>query len=367
MIDLLNFGCLVYPMYDVIIVGGGIAGAYLASKLDGLNVLLIEKNKNIVPKDSGIVSKDFLEFFDKKFVKNNIDKMDAFSPSGYTFTLQSSSPYAYILKREIFAKYLRIQAKKSAEIVHATAEEVKFEKDRVVVKTTAGVYEGKMVVGADGGNSLVRRAAGIEPPRLSLGIMIRSRNNLQGNINVFFNKYFSPDFFSWVIPQNNEYGLISSVRPREYLMYFQRKMFLPEGHIYASLIPTGYVRSYKNRMLLVGDAAGQNKPLTGGGIMFSLRAAEHAASILTDGKYDANHLWAYEMLWKKDFAWEIDKQFLARMLYRKLTNRQLDKIFLEIGPEISRLDEFDYDKFSSSMSKFPKMKMAKALITLFGL
>jgi flavin-dependent dehydrogenase len=198
--------------------------------------------------------------------------------------------------------------------------------------------------------------------------MIKTKNNLQGNINVFFNKYFSPDFFSWIIPQNNEYGLISSVRPREYLMYFQRKIYLPDGHIYAYLIPTGYTKSYANRTILVGDAAGQNKPLTGGGIMFGLKAANYAAAVIKDAfetdSYDENHLWPYEMLWmwKKDFGWEIDKQFLARMFYRRLTNKQLDKIFLEIGPEISKLDDFDYDKFSTAAGKMSKKKMARAAL-----
>jgi flavin-dependent dehydrogenase len=296
--------------------------------------------------------------------------MDAFSPSGYTFTLHSRTPYAFILKRETFAKYLYSKAKKRAKIVHETVTAIKYEKDMVKVATTGGQYEGKVIVGADGAHSMVRKAARLSSPILSLGIMIRTKNDLQGNINVFFNKYFSPDFFAWIIPQNNEYGLISSVRPRDYLNYFQKKLYLPGGKIYAYLIPTGYVKSYANRTILVGDSAGQNKPLTGGGIMFGLKSAGYAATAIKgafeEEKFDENHLWPYEMMWKKDIAWEIDKQFLARMFYRRLTNAQLDKIFLEIGQEISKLDEFDYDKFSTVVSRFPKMKLFNLMkIALF--
>jgi flavin-dependent dehydrogenase len=353
-------------MFDVIIVGGGITGAYLAGRL-GLDVLLIEKNREIVTKDSGIVSKDFLDFFDKKLIKKPITRMDVFSPSGFTFTLHSPEPYAYILKRELFSKYLISKAKKNAKIIYGTVTNVKYEKDRVIVQTTSGTFEGKLIVGADGANSIVRKAAGIESPRLSVGLMVKTKN-LQGNINVFLNKYFSPDFFSWIIPHNDEYGLITGIRPREYLNYFKRKLYLPDGKIHAHLIPTGYTKSYANRTLLVGDAAGQNKPLTGGGIMFGLRAARCAEIAIRDafelGSVDKNHLWPYEMMWKKDFAWEIDKQFLVRMLYRRLTNRQIDKLFLDIGPEISRMTEFDYDKISSSI-KIPKMKMLRAIKTVF--
>src|SRR3989344_3298295 len=268
-------------MYDIIIVGGGVAGCCLASKLSGLNVLLIEKNKKVMLKNSGIVSKDFLDFFDSRLVKDEIHRMDAISPGGRVFTLNTPTPFAYIIKRTLFSKYLRVNAKKNAKIVYENVLGVTYG-DCVTVHTTGGSFQGRIVIGADGTNSVVRRYAGIQRPFLYLGIMIKTLNKLDGDINVFFNKHFSPDFFSWIIPQNNEYGTISSVRPREYLKHFEKKMFLPGGQTFAYLIPAGYVRSYANMTMLVGDSCGQNKPLTGGGIMFGLKAASYAALALED-------------------------------------------------------------------------------------
>ncbi len=358
-------------MYDVIIVGGGVAGCYLASRLSGLNVLLIEKNKKVTLKDSGIVSKDFLEFFDSKLIKNEISSMEAISPSGRSFKLSNSEPFAYILKRTLFTKYLRTIAKRNAKIIYENVLGVTYS-DFVTVHTTGGAHQGKIVIGSDGANSVVRRYAKISRPFLSLGIMVKTRTKLDGEINVFFNKHFSPDFFSWIIPHNNEYGTISSVRPREYLRHFEQKQFLPGGDILAYLIPTGYVRSYDNRTLLIGDACGQNKPLTGGGIMFGLKASCYAASTLEEafekGRFDGKILKRYEDMWKRDFAHEIDKQFLVRMLYRRLTNRDIDKIFIEIGPEIEKLRNFDYDKFSGAWVKLPKLKLMKlAIRTAIGM
>src|SRR3989338_3946811 len=106
-------------MYDVIIVGGGIAGCYLASRLHGLNVLLIEKDKKVTLKDSGIVSADFLQFFSKAPIKTEIHRMDVFSPSGNSFTIYDNRPFAYILKREAFGSYLRKLASRNAEIIYA--------------------------------------------------------------------------------------------------------------------------------------------------------------------------------------------------------------------------------------------------------
>ncbi|HLC67621.1 MAG TPA: NAD(P)/FAD-dependent oxidoreductase [archaeon] len=354
-------------MYDVIIVGGGIAGCYLASRLGGLNVLLIEKDKKVTLKDSGIVSRDFLEFFSKKFVKTGITRMNLFSPSGKSFTLYGKEPFAYILRREAFGRYLRSIARK-ADIVYEAVTGVEYFEDFVRVTTTGGSYEGKVVVGADGAGSAVRKAAGIESPQLSLGMMVHTAAKLHGNIDVFFDKRYSPDFFTWIIPQNNEYGIMSMSRPRERLKFFAREHYLPHGRITAHMIPTGYVKSYVHRTLLVGDSAGQNKPLTGGGIMFGLRAAAYASSVLRAGNYSIGGLSRYEKLWKRDFGWEIDKQFLARTFYKKFTNKQLDRIFTELGPEIEKLSGFDYDKFSGSWIRLPKIKLLKiAVSTLAGI
>ena len=94
-----------------------------------------------------------------------------------------------------------------------------------------------------------------------------------------------------------------------------------------------------------------------------MKAAIYAATTISDTfdreRFDATHLKQYESMWKRDFAWEIDKQFLVRMLYRRLTNKQIDKIFLQLGPSIEKLNNFDYDKFSKTWIKMPKIAMLK--------
>ena len=57
-------------MYDVIIAGSGIAGSTIARGLGELDVLVLEKNKKAAPKDSGIVSRRFLEHYDRKFIRH---------------------------------------------------------------------------------------------------------------------------------------------------------------------------------------------------------------------------------------------------------------------------------------------------------
>jgi flavin-dependent dehydrogenase len=354
-------------IYDAIVVGGGVAGSYIASQLRG-EVLLIEKNRKIVPKDSGIVSKRFLKLIPdgRQLIKFNIKKIECTSPSGLTFCLKSEEPFAYILKRRSFSQFLLSKAKKNADIAREMVQSVHFFNDHVAVKTNEGSYNTKMVIGCDGSNSVVRKSMGIESPRLALGIMVKTPRRMEGEINVFFNKYFSSDFFSWIIPMNREYGTITAIRPRAYFDYFKKNMYLPPGVMYANMIPYTYTKSYSERAILVGDACGQNKPLTGGGIIFSLLAAQHAIQIANDAieenRFDGNFLGYYESYWKKELAWEIEKQFLLRSIYRKMTNKEIDELFERIGPHIEALRDFDYDKFSMAWSRLPKLKLIETIV-----
>jgi flavin-dependent dehydrogenase len=351
-------------MRDIIIVGAGTAGSFLASRLKNKDLLILEKNRKIVLRDSGIVSADFKKFFpEKKLIEEEIREMIAKSPTR-EFSLKSEKPFAYILKRIRFAKYLRNSAKKNAEIKYEFAEKIIYEKSRVRVLTNKGEHEAKMIVGADAGYSVVRRSIGIKDPKMFLGLMVRARVKLD-KIEVFFNKHYSPDFFSWAIPKK-EYGLITSIRPNEHLKYFQTAMNFPEGKKYAYPVPMGYTKSFAHRTLLIGDACGQVKPLSGGGIMFSLRAALHAQRAIEEAfnrkRFDKRILSLYEKSWRKEFGKEIKNQLIFRRIYRKMSNKDIDSFFKDFGPGIEIIKDFDYDFLSISAKKLPKTKLVKHAI-----
>lgn len=352
--------------HDVIVVGGGVGGLHLAGKLKGLDVLVLERNRRVTLRDSGIVSTHFSEFFrNTGLVKDRIKHMELLSQKE-TINIRTSRPFAYILKREEFTKHLRKKAAKNAEIRYENVTGVEHSGGGVTVRTGMHEYRCKIVVGSDGFNSIVRRSVKIKDPQFCIGIMVIGSRPKEKGIKVFFNKHYSPDFFSWIIPQNREYGIISGIRPKEYLDFFRKKESLEDGRIYSYPIPVGSTRSFSTNTVLLGDACGQVKPLTGGGIMFSLRASAHAAHVIgkafDENRFDERQLKKYESLWKRDFGCEIQKQMLFRRMYRLMTNREIDGMFTEFKAALENLDYFDYDRFSNAWVKMPKTRLIKAAI-----
>ncbi|MBI2971138.1 MAG: NAD(P)/FAD-dependent oxidoreductase [Candidatus Aenigmarchaeota archaeon] len=350
-------------MHDVIIVGSGVAGGYLAQKLEGLDVLVVEKSKDASLKDSGIVSSRFFDFVRVgRLVEHEITEMRAVAPSGNSFYLRSEKPFAYLLDRLELSRFLMKGAARSAEMAFEMVKDVEYFKSHVHVTTNEGSYDARMVVGADGALSKVRKSMGISPPgKMYAGMFVRSQEPVGEGVDVFFNKYYSPDFFSWTIGQNREYGLITSIRPAEYLDYFRGHQGLPEGTLRSYLVPAGFTRSYGDRALLVGESCGQVKPISGGGIVFSLVAARHAARVIREAfandRFDARMLGNYERLWRGELSWEIRLQLLVRNAYRWLTNKDIEKLFRDFGPRIEDARGFDYDHLSGIVSGLPKWKL----------
>ena len=80
--------------------------------------------------------------------------------------------------------------------------------------------------------------------------------------------------------------------------------------------------------MVVGDAAGQVKPTTGGGIYYALLASEIAADTLHKAllrnDLSATRLGSYEKEWKSLLSQEIEIGYSARRIFEVLGDRQMD-------------------------------------------
>ena len=90
-------------------------------------------------------------------------------------------------------------------------------------------------------------------------------------------------------------------------------------------------RTFSDRLLVVGDAAGQVKPTTGGGIYFGLLCADIVADTLhralASDDLSARGLASYERGWRRKLGRELKVEYYARMFYERLNDRQIDRLF----------------------------------------
>jgi len=355
-----------YLMYDVIIVGAGIAGSVLGDILikEGLDVLIIEKNENIKI-DSGIVAaRNIDKVILKKHIKKYVRGMSFISPSGITVSLRCKSPFACILKRRFFGRYVRNKVK--SHIVFENVIDVKWKNFFVEVITDNNIYYSKIVIGCDGACSIVRKKMSlydnsITNPNIVFGALSFDKIK-SGDIKIYFNKEFSTDFFSWSIPSNNEYGLISNNNPYRYMEFFSKKIgFSLENSVYYP-IAVGSISSFTDRALLVGESAGYTKPITGGGIDFAITSAKLSSTVIMDAikfkKYDKKHLSRYNYLCRGCFGKEIEKQLFLRKIYSKINNTQIDELFTIIKKDVEKISFIeDYIELSNITKNISKGKL----------
>jgi len=110
--------------------------------------------------------------------------------------------------------------------------------------------------------------------------------------------------------------------------------------------------SYADRVLAVGEAAGQVKTTTAGGIYYGMLGAEMAASVLDDaldaGRLDAGSLSVYEEMWRARLGPEIDMGLRLQEAVRELEDHEIDRVFgaLQngVGRMVRRVVRFDWHR-----------------------
>jgi len=130
-------------------------------------------------------------------------------------------------------------------------------------------------------------------------------------------------------------------------------------------------RTYGERLLVIGDAAGQVKPTSGGGIYYGLLGADIAArtlhQALADGDLSARRLAQYQRGWRKRLGRELKTGYWARKLFERLSDRQIDRIFdivkaNGIDEALLKAEDLSFDWHSQTILRLMGYQMvAKAM------
>lgn len=348
--------------YDVVVVGAGPTGATasrMASRY-GARTLLCEEHGEIgTPvRCAGLISKEGFQAlsFCKDTILKEVYGALIYAPNGECISIGGDQTRAYVVDRKKLDMELVKKATQEGVHLKTGAKAVDRNNKCLVVAVNGKKVNIKspLVIGADGPFSQVAKWAGLPTPRKHIyGIqaVIGAKPRRTGFVEGYLSNQIAPGFFGWVIPYGKGFvlaglGTTSSYKQslRELLdnfLNFRFSMRINQAEeLTAGPIPIGYAkRTVVDETLIVGDAAGQAKPTSGGGIYTGTYCARIAGKIAA--KYALNKglsphfLKNYESRWKKALGKELNFGFKAHQLLNYLTDKDLNRIIAIINePEI---------------------------------
>jgi geranylgeranyl reductase family protein len=349
---------------DVIVVGGGPAGAMAAMTLAarGVSTLLLDKKR--FPRDKpcggGIrygVYRRFPELADylrTAVAIHEIRKVRMEGPSGASVLAESDEPFYLTLRRTEFDAALLARARDvGAEVLEAVrVSDLAFSSDGVTVRSVDGrAFTAKIVIAADGVNTVVARQVGLGEgfPEGALAIDTMEETDLaelaSADPETMYVAYGYRGYpgYGYVFPKRHHVDagvgfLLSFFKaklggaPYEHHARFvedARRRGVVHGrsnpkNFRAYRLPLGgpLARTYADRVLVCGDAAGFVNGYTGEGIYHAMvtgqLAAETAADALARGQCGAAALAAYEARWRREIGRELaDSLRIQRRLFAR--------------------------------------------------
>jgi len=353
-----------------VVVGGGPSGSTAAYELAraGHTVLLTEEHPRIGQpvQCAGLVSSRVLDLAGSRdMVLHEVRGATVWSPSMRPLRFAAPETRAYVISREGLDRHLADRAASAgAEVRTGWRFREHHSRDprgplKLRFRTPEGEQEvrARLVIGADGVTSEVARSFRLRRPVEILPAYeaeIPVPDSTRDEVEIYLGQRVSPGLFGWWIPDGfggARVGLaIRPYRDRTARDYFavlldrvSRRYGRPTGSpvgIVVAGIPIGTVPHIAgDRVLLVGDAAGQVKPVSGGGIYTGMRGALLASRVaqqaLAQDTIQPEDLSPYEDLWKQEFGAEFERALLLRRIFLGLRDEQLERV-LEVLSE-SRL------------------------------
>jgi len=342
------------PLYDVAVIGGGPVGSYVAYRLAevGYGVVVLEQHKRLGEQVccTGIIGQECVSSFavEDNVILRQANSARLFSPSGKLLRLWREEPQAYIIDRVAFdvAMASRAQDKGAEYILNSLVRDIEVRGDRVRVEATCREerlnFEARVIVIATGFGSRLPEQLGLgKVSDFVMGAQAEVETTGIDEVEVYFGQEIAPGFFAWLVPtspQRARVGLLSRHSPRLYLrklipsLLAQGKIASAEAELSYGGIPLKpLARTYSERVVVVGDAAGQVKPTTGGGIYYGLLCAQIAANnlqrALQADDLSLRSLAGYEREWKKKLGRELRISYWARKFYERLSDKQIDRMF----------------------------------------
>jgi len=331
--------------YDLIVVGSGPSGCRTAQIVakQGYKVLVVEEHAEAgVPTQcTGFVSEKIGKIPDEIIV-NKIG-VAKFVSEGKSFDIKVKEPMQ-LMDRCAFDKFVYRDAFDAGVEFKFSTRFAGYEKisGGLRVKTSAGNFETKMLVGADGPNSSVAKAANLkQPDNVLFLVQVRAKGHYNpGVAELWFGSDVAPGNFAWIVPESDSIarvGLMTNTHPKIFFeKFFASRLGYSlnedDGRITDRLGDTiryGLIeKSASDNVLLVGDAAAQVKPFSAGGLVYGQIGARCAGGAviksLSENSFSEKFLREnYDKKWKAELGKGIKKGMMFKKIFEKIQDKPL--------------------------------------------
>ena len=326
---------------DCVVVGGGPAGAraiYELSKIS-TNIALIDYRETLGDKlCTGIIGTECVEKYgiDNNIIYQEADSADIINPAKDIFHLKSEKPKAYIIDRVQYVQNLINKAKNNnAKIIcKYRVTGIDQTENKVAItysnkKEEKVIYSKSIILASGLENKLINdfNIAPLKKENILNGSQLKIKSkypNVISNTKVFIGSNYGFQGFGWIVPTSNDellIGVLARDKSKKIITEFislvtkTYNIIINESdkkNIKSWGIPIKPLeKTYDNRLLVVGDAEGLVKPITGGGIYYSQISAEIAVKTIKHAleinNFNCEVMANYQQKWEKQIGDEITR------------------------------------------------------------
>lgn len=375
-------------LYDVAVIGAGPAGsvcAYLTAKA-GLSTIVLEEHAEagLFVNCTGIIGQEAFRRLNlpTEPILSSLQSILFYAPSGRFFRYDPGQPLAHVVDRHRFDQAL-------AEMALSEGARYRFGVHVRLIRVDPHAVElrreeddpepisSKVAVIATGFGSNLPSQVGLQGPK-AIVYGAQAEVEMEGlhEVEIYLGRAVAPEAFAWVVPLQPGRARVGLIAAKKAPYHFQNllthpairdRIRTPQPKMLLSPVPTEPIeRSFTDRVLVAGEAAGQVKTTTQGGIYYGMLCAALAAETIQEAAkrndFRARTLRRYEIAWMRAIGSELKSGLSLRQLFGQLSDAQINAM-VELGTRddilglVKRLAQFDWHrKLIQSSLRLPALQ-----------